>query len=93
MSVVLFARVELRGTPSEAVYEKLHAHMKGFSGIKASPGTPTDLCPHAMYQAQYETEPNVPLIADQLKGQIETYVWTKALVLVIKESFWAQTAG
>ena len=90
---VLFARVELRGTPSEGIYEKLHAHMKGLHWYQNLPGNPNKLMPHAMYQAQFDQEPNVAAVAEQLKSQIETYVWTKALVLVIKQSFWAQTAG
>jgi hypothetical protein len=90
---VLFARVELRGTPTEAVYEKLHAHMKSLNWYQYLPGNPNKLMPHAMYQASFSAEPDVAAVADKLKSQIETYVWTKALVLVIKQSYWAQTAG
>jgi hypothetical protein len=90
---VLFARVELRGTPSDAIYEKLHSHLRSLNWYQNLPGNPNRLMPHAMYQANYIAEPDVLAIANYLKSQIETYVWTKALVLVIKESFWAQTTG
>jgi hypothetical protein len=90
---VLFARVELRGNPTEAIYEKLHAHMRTLNWYQNLPGKPNLLMPHAMYQANYTAEPDVSAVASHLKSQIETYVWTKALVLVIKESYWAQTPG
>lgn len=91
--VTLFARVELRGTPTEAIYEKLHAHMRSLNWYQNLPDNPKRLMPHAMYQASYTAEPDVMSIANFLKSQIETNVWTKALVLVIKQSFWAQTTG
>jgi hypothetical protein len=89
----LFARVELRGTPAEDTYEKLHAHLAALNWFRSLPGHPTKGMPHAMYQASFAGVPNIAQIADLLKSGIETKVWTKALVLVIQESNWAQTAG
>jgi hypothetical protein len=93
MSVTLFARVELRGTPSEAIYHKLHAHLRSLHWYQNLPNNPDRLMPHAMYQASFDGEPDVMKVATGLKSQIETHVWTKALVLVIKYVYWAQTAG
>lgn len=90
---VLFARVELRGTPTETVYEKLHAHMKSLNWYQYLPSNTDKLMPHAMYQATFSEEQDLPTIAKGLKSQIEKYVWTKALVLVIRNSGWAQSAG
>jgi hypothetical protein len=90
---VLFARVELRGTPTEATYEKLHAHMYNLNWYQNLPGYPKTPMPHAMYQASFDQLPDTSTVASALKQGIEKSVWTRALVLVIRESHWAQTAG
>jgi hypothetical protein len=90
---VLFARVELRGTPTEATYEKLHNHMYSLNWYQYLPGHMKKLMPHAMYQASFDQIPDTAAVADALKVGIEKSVWTRALVLVIRESHWAQTAG
>ena len=89
---VLFARVELCGTPTEAIYEKLHAHMKGLNWFQYLPGHPAKPMPHAMYQAEYTVQPNTLEVAKYLKKEVEENIWTKVVVLVIRESNWAQAA-
>jgi hypothetical protein len=89
----LFARVELRGNPSVEIYQKLHEYMKGQYWYTTITGTATATLPHATYQATYTTKPEVLAIANQLKAGIESNVWTRALVLVIEASYWAETAG
>jgi hypothetical protein len=67
---VLFARVELRGTPTETVYEKLHAHMKGKNWFQHLPSFPDKPMPHAMYQASFAITPDTLAIASGLKKDI-----------------------
>jgi hypothetical protein len=90
---VLFARVELRGTPTEATYDNLHAHMRGKNWLQHLPGFPDKLMPHAMYQAFFPQTPDTLAVANSLKESIEASVWTRVLVLVIRNEHWAQTVG
>jgi hypothetical protein len=75
---ILFARVELRGTPTEATYEKLHAHMFGLNWYQYLPGHPKTPMPHAMYQALFDQTPDTLAIATGLKRGIETSVLDKS---------------
>ena len=87
----LFARVELRGTPGEEVYERLHAFMHGNNWFQVIAGVQL---PHATYQATNSLDaPNLLGIANALKAEIEKTIWTKALVLVIRSADWGKSAG
>lgn len=87
----LFARVELLGTPTESVYEKLHATMENLHWYRQINNV---ALPHATYQAINGADaPNLMSIADELKGIIERTVWTKCLVLVVRSADWAKTAA
>jgi hypothetical protein len=91
---VVFARIELKGEPTDAIYVKLHAHMKAKHWYQYLPGHADTGMPHAMYQASFKNEsPGLAKMAEALKATIESSVWTKALVLVIQEASWAQTGG
>jgi hypothetical protein len=88
----VFARVELRGEPTKDTYDKLHAFMKGKNWVQHLPGKPTKPMPHAMYQGSYAAKPNLSAVVDELKKSIEANVWTRAFVLLIEETTWAQSA-
>jgi hypothetical protein len=87
----VFARIELRGKPSDETYEKLHTYMKNEKWSQYLPGNPSKPMPHAMYQANYKTSPKLLDEANLLRTYIETNIWTKAIVLLIEEINWAQT--
>jgi hypothetical protein len=87
----LFARVELRGTPGEAVYEKLHAHLEKLYWYRWIKGGAQVGLPHAMYQATVDGTPDVVGIAANLKASIQANVWANALILVVQSSNWAQS--
>jgi hypothetical protein len=89
----LFARIELRGTPNEDVYNKLHAYMEAKNWFRTITGTKTVALPHATYQATSGEAPELLKIANALKAEIESQIWTKALVLVVQTVNWAITAG
>jgi hypothetical protein len=89
----VFARVELRGEPSQADYNKLHAHLKAKNWFQYLPNHTNHPMPHAMYQASYTNKPRLGEIAKILKESIETNVWSKAIVLLIEEADWAQSGG
>jgi hypothetical protein len=89
----VFARVELRGDPTWENYNQLHALMKGKHWYQHLPGYPDKPMPHAMYQANFANEPDLLAVADALRKDIELNVWTKAIVLLIKEAHWAQSTG
>jgi hypothetical protein len=90
----LFARIELRGTPSEQTYEKLHAYMKSQNWLQDITGSATISLPHGTYQAKFASdEPDTLAIAKALRTYIEANIWTKAIVLVIRSAHWAQTAS
>jgi hypothetical protein len=87
----LFARVELRGTPGEDVYQRLHAYMESLFWYRSITGTTTVSLPHAVYQATINTEsPDLAAVAAKLKSGIQTSVWSIALVLIVQSSNWAQ---
>jgi hypothetical protein len=87
----LFARVELRGTPGEETYQKLHQYMFSKNWFQQINGY--DL-PHATYQANsVAAEPNLMAMANELKTEIERRIWTKALILMVRSADWAKTAG
>ena len=92
---LLFARIELRGTPGEDSYNQLHAYMRSRGWLQTITGaTATVNLPHATYQATFtQDSPNLAAIANALKAHIEANIWTRALVLVIRSVEWAQTAG
>jgi hypothetical protein len=90
----LFARVELRGEPSEDVYQRLHAYMESMHWYRTITGTREVSLPHATYQATTNTDsPDLVQIADQLKSGIESKIWTKALLLIVQSINWVRTAG
>lgn len=87
----LFARVELRGTPGEDVYKRLHDFMHGNNWFQQIAGVQL---PHATYQGTNPSEaPNLLGIANALKEEIEKTIWTKALVLVVRSADWGKSAG
>ena len=91
---LLFARVELRGTPGEEVYQQLHAHMESQHWHKTITGKREVSLPHATYQGTTNTDAlDIAELATNLKSGIESQVWTKALVLIVQATNWAQTAG
>jgi hypothetical protein len=91
----LFARVELRGSPGEDVYERLHEYMESlywYRTIAGSTGRVT--LPHATYQATVSAAtPDLMAMGNTLKSGIESTIWTKALVLVLQATNWARTNG
>lgn len=88
----MFARVELRGTPGDDVYQRLHQYMLNKNWYREINGG--FALPHAVYQAQSTEEyPNVMGIAQALKSDIERTIWTRALILVIRSEDWAKTAA
>lgn len=97
----LFARIELRGSPSQEIYQKLHQYMANLNWLTTISGTAgvaaqsmTVALPHATYQAIYNSPPtNLLDVANKLKSGIEANVWTKALILVIESLNWAETTG
>ncbi len=87
----LFARVELLGSPSEEVYEKLHAEMERLNWYRKINGK---ALPHATYQATFTSDaPDLMELAKTLKAMIEQKIWTKSLVLVIRSADWAKSAA
>jgi hypothetical protein len=93
----LFARVELRGTPDESVYERLHAHMGSLNWLRTIDGFTetgdqiTKTLPHATYQANSVSDNPLPLaIAQELRSGIESQIWTAVIVLVIRSANWGQ---
>jgi hypothetical protein len=94
MMAQLFARVELRGDPGEDVYQRLHAYMESMHWYRNITGTREVTLPHATYQATTNTDaPGIAKMADTIKSGIESQIWTKAIVLMIQSTTWAQTAG
>jgi hypothetical protein len=71
--VQLFARVELRGSPSSKDYDNLHAMMEKIHWYRTITGTRTTDLPHAMYQATADN-PDVSAMAENLKKKIEKEV-------------------
>ena len=90
---IVFARVELRGDPTLENYKQLHEFLLGKGWYQQLPGNPDKPMPHAMYQGSFNAEPNMETVVTNLKLDIETNVWTKALVLAVKSADWAQSAG
>ena len=87
----LFARVELLGSPSEGVCEKLHAQMASLNWYRE---INSKTLPHATYQATFTLDaPDLMEVANLLKATIEQKIWTKALVLVIRSADWAKSAA
>ena len=87
----LFARVELLGSADQGVYKRLHEYMLSLHWYQQINGS--DL-PHATYEATNQlSAPDLIRMGNELKAYIETYIWTKALVLVIRAADWAKTAG
>jgi hypothetical protein len=87
----LFARIELKGTPTDDVYQRLHKFMLDQRWYQLINST---AMPHAMYQATLTNNtPDLPAIARGLKQQIEKAIWTRSLVLLIRSADWAQSAG
>jgi hypothetical protein len=83
-------RVELKGSPSGETYQTLHAFMKakGWSqSILYANGTKSTELPHAMYQG--DSDHSCGVIAESLRDQISTTIWTKPIVMVIEWSAWA----
>jgi hypothetical protein len=94
---LLFARIELRGTPGEPVYQQLHAYMASLNwlrtidGITDSGDQITKALPHATYQADSISDDPLPLsFAQELRSGIESRIWTPAIVLVIRSANWGQ---
>jgi hypothetical protein len=90
---VIFARIELRGTPSEEIYERLHAYMRNLNWYQHLPDLPDRPMPKAMYQASFTNAPNLLAMASSFKSEIESTIWTRAWVLLIEKASWAQSAG
>jgi hypothetical protein len=92
---LLFARIELRGTPGDEIYSRLHAFMESRNWLRTITGTTATVqLPHGTYQAVFSIDaPDTMAIAQSLKRDIEANIWSRALVLVIRSAHWAQTAG
>lgn len=87
----LFARIELRGTPTHEIYELLNSHMSSMFWHQTIRGTITCKLPHATYQATtYGDHPDIMTIANELKRSIELSVWAKAMVLIVQSTNWAE---
>lgn len=91
----LFARIELRGTPGEDVYEELHEYMKSRNWSQQITGSKNTVdLPHATYQGKFTAdEPNCSAVAKDLKEYIRANIWAKAIVLVIRSATWAQSSS
>src|SRR5580698_6409821 len=96
----LFARIELRGSPGESVYERLHAHMESLNWYRAVDGVTeagdqiTMTLPHATYHAHTVSDDPLPLaVAHELRSGIESRIWRQAIVLVITTANWGQAGN
>jgi hypothetical protein len=88
---LLFARVELLGSPSEEVYEKLHAQMESLNWYRQ---IKEKNLPHATYQATFTADaPDLMQVAKGIKATIEQQIWAKSLVLVIRAADWAKSVA
>lgn len=98
----VFIRIELRGAPTAATYEALHAYMAHINwwpniiGTKVKSILPFAMyqgksaLPHAMYQGNYDGE--LSDLVTALQSDIQANIWTKAVVLAIHSSNWAMVA-
>jgi hypothetical protein len=90
----VFARIELRGKPSEEIYQKLHAYMQKNHWHQFLPERLDHPMPHAMYQAFFPNgAPDLLASAKSFKSEIERMIWSKAIVLLIEEANWAQSGA
>ena len=88
----LFARVELRGKPTEEVYQQLHDYMESLNWFRTITGTLITGLPHATYQATFsDPPPDLAKMASDFRSTIESKIWTKAIVLIIQANHWAQS--
>jgi hypothetical protein len=93
MSYQLFARVELRGTPGEATYTALNAYMQSMHWYSVF--IPSEVAlPHATYQAVKVSAmpPDLAVIGQRLKSDIDRTIWERPLILVIRSADWVQIA-
>jgi hypothetical protein len=82
-------RVELMGSPTFEVYERLHTLMAsaGFTQQPRTDSGATAVLPHATYNGQSTMDCN-PL-ATYLRDRIQREVWTKAKVLSVHYERWS----
>ena len=90
----LFARIELRGSPDQGNYQRLHQYMESqhwYNWIDSANGRIA--LPHAVYQVTFNSDAlDLMAIGQTLKTYIETNIWPQPLVLVIQSARWAQSA-
>lgn len=83
-----FVRVELQGTPSDAVYQRLHSLMARHNFTQTVWGSAgLSNLPHATYHGA--SAQSASAIAATLHGAIASEVWTKPVVLAMPAMEWA----
>jgi hypothetical protein len=84
----IIIRVELKGTPSQETYTSLHAFMsnRGWSQQIIAEGNRPMALPHAMYSGSSQTA--IVTLAAALRDEIQSQIWTKAMVLAIEWNNW-----
>jgi hypothetical protein len=88
----VFVRIELRGTPGKDIYSQLHTYMISKNWRQTITGSRTNNLPHATYQGTFTNdEPDLQSIARRLREHIQSTIWKKAIVLVIRSAAWAQS--
>lgn len=81
---LVFIRVELRGNPSGEIYERLHAHMEKRNWYRLKDGRPL---PHAMYNGT--TNNHIGTVCGAIRKEIESSIWSSAIVFVVEPNSWA----
>ncbi len=84
----LIARIELQGSPTSEIYDKLHALMEGRQWSRTIGSSIGMIAlPHAMYQVV--SDKDVSQLATSIQEQIKKKVWTKPIVLIMAAGNWA----
>lgn len=80
-------RIELKGDPSFAEYEKLHRLMKELGYGQTIRGTRECDLPHATYYG--ESLSDVGTVRDTVRDKVKAEIQNKILVFVAKTETWA----
>jgi hypothetical protein len=84
----LVARIELQGSPSAEIYDKLHALMEERNWEQTISSTDGEIdLPHATNQV--ESDENVLELSESIYDQVKSEVWTKPTVLIMAIEDWA----
>jgi hypothetical protein len=86
----LFAKIELKGAPDEAISSRITAEMEslGWSRCIVGSNGMSVALPPTIYQRVVEKIENFPTLAEDLKFHLESNVWIGITVLVIEAKGW-----